>query len=188
MGKADFMCLYLGNIIDRELEEKMKKTDEALEHCDIEMSDDTLNDEEELRDDVEISEMKPNVANSYEMMISRPELRFLKGMEVRVSDRSLNSSIAGDTGVVEKLGVSGHDIFVLCLSSNMVTCVSVRDLEPSLPEEGDTVKSLLWDDLTDAGKVLSIDDDDNAVIKLSDKEETKTCQIDKLCKVDLKYA
>merc|ERR1711915_484807 len=37
-----------GNIIDRELEEKMKKTDEALEHCDIEMSDDTLNDEEDF--------------------------------------------------------------------------------------------------------------------------------------------
>ena len=70
----------------------------------------------------------------------------------------------------------------------MVSKVNVKDLEPSLPEEGDIVKSLLWDDHSDVATVVSIDDDDNAVIKLSDTEESKTCQIDKLCKVNPKYA
>ena len=84
---------------------------------------------------------------------------------------------------------SGHEISVLCFSNNEASIVGVDDLEPSLPEEGDTVKSLLWDDLTEAGTVLSIDDQDNAVIKVcGDNKESIKCQIDKLCKVDPKYA
>ena len=47
-------------------------------------------------------------------MITKPELRFLKGMEVRVSDKSLNESIAGDTGVVENTGAENENgIFII---------------------------------------------------------------------------
>ena len=59
----------------------------------------------------------------------------------------------------------------------------VDSLEPSLPEESDYVRSLIWDDCDLVGKVMSIDDDDNAIVKFSDNT-ILNCQVDKLCKVD----
>ena len=97
-------------------EDTIKEVDAVIED-DVEMSDDTVvNDEEVGSDDIEISEMK--VDNSYETLITRPELRFLKGMEVRVSDKSLNESIAGDTGVVENTGAENENGIFIIFTTN----------------------------------------------------------------------
>ena len=98
-------------------EDTIKEVDAVIED-DVEMSDDTVvNDEEVGSDDIEISEMKVD-DNSYETLITRPELRFLKGMEVRVSDKSLNESIAGDTGVVENTGAENENGIFIIFTTN----------------------------------------------------------------------
>ena len=84
------------------------------------------------------------------------------------------------------IGDHGNTVSVLCQSGTW--SVNVSDLEPSLPEEGDEVKSLVWEESSGVGTVVSIDDDDNAVIKFSDDEAQVSCQLEKLCKVDPKHA
>ena len=116
---------------------------------------------------------------------NRPDLRYLPGMEVRVSDKSSETSISGDTGVVVDTGDNGESVSVLCQSGTWD--VNVADLEPSLPEEGDQVKSLVWEERSGVGTVVNIDDDDNAVIKFTD-EARVSYQLEKLCKVDPQHA
>merc|ERR1712179_773891 len=89
------------------------------------------------------------------------ELRFLPDMVIRVVDNSTVKEIGSKNGKI----------------------VSVKEVEVELPEEGDKVKSLVWGSPPEVGEVISLDDDDNAVVKFGD--EQMTIQIDMLCKVEM---
>ena len=112
----------------------------------------------------------------------RPDLRFLAGMEVRVSDSSSDDKMRGVTGVVEEVEAGGHQVTILCPGDERRVLVQVTDLDHSMPEEGDTVRSLVWDDTEEAGTVENIDDSDEATVVFSNNK-TK-CPVEKLCKVD----
>merc|ERR1711934_7938 len=96
-----------------------------------------------------------------------PELRFLPGMEVRVSDRCEDVAISGHCGVVTDTMDNGNKLTIL-IGKNSSHEVSVENLEPSLPEEGDRVKTLVWGVTSNhecSGTVQSIDDEDNASVE-----------------------
>ena len=112
----------------------------------------------------------------------RPGLRFLAGMEVRMSDSSSDDKTRGVTGVVEEVEAGGHQVTILCPGDERRVLVQVTDLDHSMPEEGDTVRSLVWDDTEEAGTVENIDDSDEATVVFSNNK-TK-CPVEKLCNVD----
>ena len=60
--------------------------------------------------------------------------------------------------------------------------VDVGEIDPYLPEEGDQVKSLVKNSTEEAGVVLKLDEEDNALVRFPDNTEV-TYQIDFLCKV-----
>ena len=153
------------------------------EICEVKFEENTI----EMSEAVRIDNVVGGDDTTHAMAVesNKPELRYLPGMEVRVSDKSSETSISGDTGVVVDIGDNGNTVSVLCQSGTW--SVNVSDLEPSLPEEGDEVKSLVWEESSGVGNVVSIDDDDNAVIKFSDEAQV-SCQLEKLCKVDPNHA
>ena len=117
--------------------------------------------------------------------LPRPELRFLPGMEVRVSDKCEDPAISGHCGVVMVTRDRGNKVKVLMDGSNQPFEVSADNLEPSLPEEGDRVKSLVWGVTSSqecAATVKSIDEEDNASVIFGDGV-TFTFPLKKLCKI-----
>ena len=99
-----------------------------------------------------------------------------------MSDGSSDDKTRGVTGVVEEVEAGGHQVTILCPGDERRVLVQVTDLDHSMPEEGDTVRSLVWDDTEEAGTVENIDDSDEATVVFSNNK-TK-CPVEKLCKVD----
>merc|ERR1719264_9649 len=133
---------------------------------------------------------------------SFPELRFLPGMEVRVSAKCEDDAISGHCGVVTDTMDNGNKLTIL-IGKNSSHEVSVENLEPSLPEEGDRVKTLVWGvtsniggtfdgnggsfdgiggSFESAGTVQSIDEEDNASVKFVNGD-THPFPLEKLCKI-----
>ena len=116
----------------------------------------------------------------------RPALRFLEDMEVRISDKCENAEAAGQIGAVIETSENGNDVLVDLLYVNGQVHVSADNVEPSLPEEGDRVKILVWDAGEESGLVLTIDEDDNAKVEVGGAESeavTNVYSLEKLCKI-----
>ena len=117
----------------------------------------------------EVTSMSDTSKEDEDDTLLRPELRFLPGMEVRVSDKCEDAAISGHCGVVTGTMDNGNKVKILIeSSSNEHFEVSVENLEPSLPEEGDMVKTLVWGMTSNRdclGTVQSIDEEDNASVK-----------------------
>jgi len=111
------------------------------------------------------------------------ELRFLPDMVIRVMDNSTVKEIAGKPGKIVSVRSGGEKATVKLEGLSGARIVQVAEVEVELPEEGDQVKSLIWGSPPEVGDVISLDDDDNAVVKF--REEQRVIQIDLLCKVDV---
>jgi len=111
------------------------------------------------------------------------ELRFLPDMVIRVVDNSTVKEIGGKAGKIVSVRGGGEKATVKLEGLSGARIVSVKEVEVELPEEGDKVKSLVWGSPPEVGEVLSLDDDDNAVVKFRD--EQMSIQIDMLCKVEM---
>jgi len=111
------------------------------------------------------------------------ELRFLPDMVIRVMDNSTVKEIAGKPGKIVSVRSGGEKATVKLEGLSGARIVQVAEVEVELPEEGDQVKSLIWGSPSEVGDVISLDDDDNAVVKF--REEQRVIQIDLLCKVDV---
>jgi len=111
------------------------------------------------------------------------ELRFLPDMVIRVVDNSTVKEIGGKNGKIVSVRGGGERATVKLEGLSGARIVSVKEVEVELPEEGDKVKSLVWGSPPEVGEVISLDDDDNAVVKFGD--EQMTIQIDMLCKVEV---
>jgi len=111
------------------------------------------------------------------------ELRFLPDMVIRVMDNSTVKEIGGKAGKIVSVRAGGEQANVKLEGLSGARIVPVKEVEVELPEEGDKVKSLVWGSPPEVGVVVSLDDDDNAVVQF--KEEQKTIQIDMLCKVEV---
>jgi len=111
------------------------------------------------------------------------ELRFLPDMVIRVVDNSTVKDIGGKSGKIVGVRAGGEKATVKLDGLSGARIVSVKEVEVELPEEGDKVKSLVWGSPPEVGEVVSLDDDDNAVVKFSGGQ--RTIQIDMLCKVEV---
>ncbi len=60
--------------------------------------------------------------------------------------------------------------------------MDIGEIDPYLPEEGDEVKSLVKGSTEEQGRVLQLDEEDNALVRFPDNSEA-IYQIDFLCKV-----
>ena len=109
----------------------------------------------------------------------RPEVRFSPGMLVRLGSQA---------GLVVGLS-SDHQVEVRLDSSSETSKVNSRELQPTRPSEGDSVKCLDWnsDSLQTPGLLSSVDDELNALVEFS-SEATESFKLDKLCKVDPSFA
>jgi len=125
----------------------------------------------------------PTPPQPVEIQTPGVELRFLSDMVIRVMDSSMVAEIAGKPGKIVSVRAGGEKATVKVVGLSGARIVPVKEVEPELPEEGDTVKSLVWGSPPDVGEVVSLDDDDNAVVKF--KEEQRVIQIDMLCKVEV---
>ena len=133
-----------------------------------------------------VSQVSTEAVELEDETLLRPELRFLPGMEVRVSDKCEDPAISGHCGVVMVTRDRGNKVQVLMDGSNQPFEVSADNLEPSLPEEGDRVKSLVWGVTSSqecAATVKSIDEEDNASVIYGDGVTTFTFPLEKLCKI-----
>ena len=166
--------------------------DEAQE---TEMSNIQEDEEEEIRINEVTSVSDTSIEDESKTGSSLPELRFLPGMEVRVSDKCKDVAISGHCGVVTDTMDNGNKLTIL-IGKNSSHEVSVENLEPSLPEEGDRVKTLVWGvtsniggpfdgnggSFESAGTVQSIDEEDNASVKFVNGD-THPFPLEKLCKI-----
>ena len=118
----------------------------------------------------------------------RPELRFLPGMEVRVSDKCEDAVISGQCGIVagDVSSVIRPWSVRVYFKNSILVKVEAENLEPSLPEEGDMVMTLVEDTPDCPGTVQSIDDEDNASVKFLNGD-THTFPLEKLCKSRRSY-
>ena len=123
---------------------------------------------------------------------SRPELRFLPGMEVRVSDSCEVADIAGHIGVVTAVSEAADcrvEVSILDVAgpSSCQHSVPAGSLEPSLPGEEDRVKILVRGGHLGLATVTAISDEDVATVTLVGDGDTATFPVDKLCKVNTAY-
>ena len=122
----------------------------------------------------------------------RPELRFLPGMEVRVSDSCEVAAIAGHIGVVTAVSEAADcrvEVSILDVAgpSSCQHSVPAGSLEPSLPGEEDRVKILVRGGHLGLATVTAISDEDVATVTLAGGGDTATFPVDKLCKVNTAY-
>merc|ERR1712226_285357 len=117
-------------------------------------------------------------------------LRFLSGMVVRVKDNSKVQEVAGRTCRIQRLEDEGDLATVTVVREAVATdgraverVVKVTDLDPGLPEEGDLVASLHPEDGEEVGHLISLDDNDEAMVKFPDTEDLRGLQVERLCKV-----
>jgi len=112
------------------------------------------------------------------------ELRFLADMVIRVMDTATVAETAGKTGKILGVRSGGEKATVKVEGLSSARIVPVKELEPALPEEGDNVKSLVWGSVSDVGEVITLDDQDNAVVRFSEGRE-ENIQIEMICKVEI---
>ena len=123
---------------------------------------------------------------------SRPELRFLPGMEVRVSDSCEVADIAGHIGVVTAVSEAADcrvEVSILDVAgpSSCQHSVPAGSLEPSLPGEEDRVKILVRGGHLGLATVTAISEEDVATVTLAGGGDIATFPVDKLCKVNTAY-
>ena len=123
----------------------------------------------------------------------RTELRFLPGMEVRVSDSCEVADIAGHIGVVTAVSEAADcrvEVSILDVAGPSSSCqhsVPAGSLEPSLPGEEDRVKILVRGGHLGLATVTAISEEDVATVTLAGGGDTATFPVDKLCKVNTAY-
>jgi len=132
---------------------------------------------------VNLSEIsKHSYPSKQEIQTPGVKLRFLPDMVIRVKDTATVMGIAGKTGKIKSVKAGGEQVTVKVEGMSSTRIVMVDELETNLPEEGDKVKSLVWGSSTNVGEMVSLDEEDNAVVNYSG--EQKTFLIDMLCKVE----
>merc|ERR1719209_1168760 len=134
-------------------------------------------------------------------------LRFLPNMVVMVKDcatvdktSDLPNRLAGCSGRIQSLRL-GDSMACVVDKNSVESLVQVADLMPELPEEGHFVASLRPDDICQVGKLVSVDDEDQARVSFfadspavnPDSPESSfqpgssstvlTLPLDRLCKV-----
>ena len=143
---------------------------------DVDGVDDGEKVESELSDDIKIQD----VVTVGDMEVeddgggcdgSRPELRFLPGMEVRVSDSCEVADIAGHIGVVTAVSEAADcrvEVSILDLAGpgSSHHSVPAGSLEPSLPGEEDPVKILVRGGHPGLASVTAISEEDVATVVL----------------------
>jgi len=104
---------------------------------------------------------------------SNSRLRFLPNMVVMVKDcarvdltSDLPNKLAGCSGRIQSLR-PGESVACVVGKSSSESLVQVADLMPELPEEGDLVASTRPDDVSLVGKLMSVDDADQARVSFS---------------------
>ena len=179
---SDHLCVRDSATITKDTEEGKfcKKKVEEIKNIQ------ELEEEEAIRID-EVTSLSDTSKEDEDIVptLPRPELRFLPMMQVRISDKCKEDKIAGLCGVVRHTKDGGNKIAVLIDGANQPFEVSAESLEPSLPEEGDTVKTLVWGVKNNEecpGTVESIDEEDNANVQFGDVA-TLTFPLEKLCKI-----
>ena len=125
-----------------------------------------LSDDIKIQDVVTVGDMEEEDDGS-----SRPELRFLPGMEVRVSDSCEVADIAGHIGVVTAVSEAADcrvEVSILDLASagSCHHSVPAGSLEPCLPGEEDPVKILVRGGHLGLATVTAISDEDVATVVL----------------------
>ena len=146
-----------------------------------------LSDDIKIQDVVTVGDMEEEDDGS-----SRPELRFLPGMEVRVSDSCEVAAIAGHIGVVTAVSEAADrrvEVSILDLASagSCQHSVPAGSLEPSLPGEEDPVKILVRGGHLGLASVTAISEEDVATVTLAGGGDTATFPVDKLCKANTAY-
>jgi len=133
-------------------------------------------------------------------------LRFLPNMVVMVKDcatvdktSDLPNTLAGRSGRIQSLR-PGESVACVVDKNSVESLVQVADLMPELPEEGHIVASLRPDDICQVGKLVSVDDEDQARVSffavnadspdLNSQPESSspavlTLPLDRLCKVSM---
>jgi len=136
--------------------------------------------EEKTKDDIIIEA-------SSSLHSTKSKLRFLSGMVVRVKDDSTVQKVAGKTcrilGIL-RLGIEEELATVSVVgesAGNGTVKVPVTDLDPGLPEEGDLVTSLYSEDGKKVGHLVSLEDDDTALVKFPGEKELRCVLVERLC-------
>ena len=164
--------------------------------CDIddgEKVESELSDDIKIQDVVTVGDMEEEDDGGECDGSSRPELRFLPGMEVRVSDSCEVADIAGHIGVVTAVSEAADcrvEVSILDVAgpSSCQHSVPAGSLEPSLPGEEDRVKILVRGGHLGLATVTAISEEDVATVTLAGLEGgTATFPVDKLCKVNTAY-
>ena len=151
-----------------------------------------LSDDIKIQDVVTVGDMEDEDDGGGCDGSSRPELRFLPGMEVRVSDSCEVAAIAGHIGVVTAVSEAADcrvEVSILDVAgpSSCQHSVPAGSLEPSLPGEEDRVKILVRGGHLGLATVAAISDEDVATVTLAGGGDTATFPVDKLCKVNTAY-
>ena len=151
-----------------------------------------LSDDIKIQDVVTVGDMEEEDDGGGCDGSSRPELRFLPGMEVRVSDSCEVADIAGHIGVVTAVSEAADrrvEVSILDVAgpSSSQHSVPAGSLEPSLPGEEDRVKILVRGGHLGLATVTAISDEDVATVTLAGGGGTATFPVDKLCKVNTAY-
>ena len=151
-----------------------------------------LSDDIKIQDVVTVGDMEEEDDGGGCDGSSRPELRFLPGMEVRVSDSCEVAAIAGHIGVVTAVSEAADcrvEVSILDVAgpSSCQHSVPAGSLEPSLPGEEDRVKILVRGGHLGLATVTAISDEDVATVTLAGGGDTATFPVDKLCKVNTAY-
>lgn len=151
-----------------------------------------LSDDIKIQDVVTVGDMEEEDDGGGCDGSSRPELRFLPGMEVRVSDSCEVAAIAGHIGVVTAVSEAADcrvEVSILDVAgpSSCQHSVPAGSLEPSLPGEEDRVKILVRGGHLGLATVTAISDEDVATVTLAGGGGTATFPVDKLCKVNTAY-
>ena len=151
-----------------------------------------LSDDIKIQDVVTVGDMEEEDDGGGCDGSSRPELRFLPGMEVRVSDSCEVADIAGHIGVVTAVSEAADrrvEVSILDVAgpSSSQHSVPAGSLEPSLPGEEDRVKILVRGGHLGLATVTAISEEDVATVTLAGGGGTATFPVDKLCKVNTAY-
>ena len=151
-----------------------------------------LSDDIKIQDVVTVGDMEEEDDGGGCDGSSRPELRFLPGMEVRVSDSCEVAAIAGHIGVVTAVSEAADcrvEVSILDVAgpSSCQHSVPAGSLEPSLPGEEDRVKILVRGGHLGLATVTAISEEDVATVTLAGGGDTATFPVDKLCKVNTAY-
>jgi len=127
----------------------------------------------QLCEDILGDASKPLSALAGEKEENKCRLRFLPNMVVMVKDcatvdqtSDMPNKLAGCFGRIQSLS-PGESVACVVGEGSSESLVQVADLMPELPEEGDLVASTRPDDVSLVGKLMSVDDADQARVSFS---------------------